>query len=78
MSNEAEPAMSWGVNQTSFLYELRGEPVAVITLDQRMYRGKLVGYDVYTLFVQIEDRVTMIPKHAVKLMHEDRSGESDG
>ncbi len=58
----------WGWQDRDFLALVREKEVELVTNDQRAYRGKLVGSDVYTYVVQIGEDLVMISKASVKLM----------
>ena len=72
---EAKPK-AWGVTAAEFYVGLRDKLVQVITLDGKLYRGLLVGVDVYDLFLKPSSGgVILLAKHAVKVVQSDAPAE---
>jgi hypothetical protein len=64
------PPGNWGLPAAQCLCGRREPAIKVSRLDSKGYSGILVGLDPYNLFIcQPNERVLMIPKHAIKHCH---------
>ena len=54
------------ITQESFLQGLMGSPITVVTMDAKLLRGTLTGFDTFNIFIKQDGRLLMIPKHAIK------------
>ena len=60
---------TWGVSAAEFYKGLRDQPIQVVTIDGKLYKGNLVGVDVYDLVIQQAAGATiLLAKHAVKFV----------
>lgn len=53
-----------------FLEDLKGHAVTIAFLDGKSIVGILVDYSIYTLLIKQKEIQVIIPKHAVKYLHE--------
>jgi len=63
---------TWGVSSAESYNGLRDKPVQVVSTDNKLYRGVLVGVDQYDLILkQTSGAVILFAKHAVKFIQAD-------
>lgn len=65
-------ARTWGVSAAEFYANLRDKPVQVVTLDSKIYKGALIGVDVYDVVIKQANGATiLLAKHAIKFLQAD-------
>jgi hypothetical protein len=63
---------TWGVSSAEFYANLRDAPIQAVTLDGKLYKGTLVGVDLYDLVIkQTSGATILLAKHAVKFLQAD-------
>lgn len=65
-----KPPRTWGLTSAEFLLSLKGKTVSVITMDSKEYRGYLNGVDIYDFLLEIDGKLNLFAKHAVKKISE--------
>lgn len=70
--NTERAPKTWGVSSAESYNGLRDKPVQVVSTDNKLYRGVLVGVDTYDLALRQANGATMMfAKHAVKFIQAD-------
>lgn len=63
---------TWGISAAEFYADLRNKNVQIITTDSKLYKGTLIGVDVYDVTIKQDSGLVMlIAKHAIKTIYAD-------
>ena len=72
MKTNSTTPRTWGVSAAEFYAGLRDAPIQVMTLDGKLYKGILIGVDVYDVVIKQANGATiLLAKHAVKFVQAD-------
>ncbi len=68
-----KPQQVWGKRSHEFLAELEGKIVSIAVTTGKIFRGQLIGVDVYDLIIRQESGLELlIPKGNVVYIHRSR------
>lgn len=70
MNARSKPAQVWGKRAAAFYEELENQLVLVAVSNGKMFKGYLVGVDVYDIIIRQEsDLELLIPKGSIVYVH---------
>jgi sRNA-binding regulator protein Hfq len=70
MNARSKPAQVWGRRAAEFYEELEDELVLIAVRNGKMFKGHLVGVDVYDVIIRQESGLELlIPKGAIIYVH---------
>jgi small nuclear ribonucleoprotein (snRNP)-like protein len=70
MNARSKPAQVWGRRAAEFYEELEGQLVLVAVSNGKMFKGHLVGVDVYDIIIRQDSGLELlIPKGSIVYVH---------
>ncbi len=70
MNARSKPAQVWGKRAAAFYAELENERILVAVSNGKMFKGHLVGVDVYDIIIRQESGLELlIPKGGIVYVH---------
>ncbi len=69
-NNKPKPPQVWGKRSAEFFTQLDGQTILVAVSNGKVFKGKLVGVDVYDIIIQQESGLElMLPKGNIIYIH---------
>lgn len=70
MAEQSKPKQVWGKRSAAFYAELENEEVLVAVSNDKVFKGQLIGVDVYDIIIQQPSGLELlIPKGNIVYIH---------